>query len=278
MMTLATQLMFIVSLTFGPFYFVTNQPMSCCDDNSSEDLQETTIEAYAYLEGAYSAKEGNMSNKLNKLGYLPGQNPKAFFAKTTKPGQPYSAKPWNYLGKEGVVKKNEFYNYSKKVVDWVLISLRTREDRNSTIYKAPALIYQDGSIEIASGAKKAKLSPNESYYIVIEHRNHLAVMSERPLQMNDGKLHYDFRNSLSYMEGHKEIGKGIFAMVAGNANQTSSELTMYTIDEDDLKSWEGGNGLNSSYFIQDLDLSGDVSVKDKEILYNNLGLFSTVPQ
>ena len=51
-----------------------------------------------------------------------------------------------------------------------------------------------------------------------------------------------------------------------------------SIDEDDLKSWEGGNGLNSSYFLQDVDLSGDVSVKDKEILFNNMGLISMVPQ
>jgi len=94
----------------------------------------------------------------------------------------------------------------------------------------------------------------------------------------DGNLSYDFRYTEAYQEGHKEIGEGMYAMIAGNANPRDTELTVMSIDEDDLKSWEGGNGLNSSYFIQDVDLSGDVSVKDKEILFNNMGLISTVPQ
>lgn len=270
--------MLLVSLTIGSQSVQLKQVEGCCDNTSSLELQEATIEAFAILEGAYKPTEGVMSNKLNSLGYLPGQNPKAFFAKTTKPGQPYHQKPWNYQGKEGVVKKNEFYSYSKNVVDWVLISLRAGESKSTTVYQAPALIFKDGKIQIAPGAKPVMLLPEQSYYVVIEHRNHLSVMSEKPIEFKDGKISYDFRKELAFMEGHKEVSKGVFALAAGNANQTSSDLTIYTIDEDDLKSWEGGNGLNSSYFIQDLDLSGDVSIKDKEILFNNLGLFSTVPQ
>jgi len=83
-------------------------------------------------------------------------------------------------------------------------------------------------------------------------------MSQTPVSVVDGNLSYDFRYAEAYQEGHKEIGEGMYAMIAGNANPKDTELT--------------------SYFIQDIDLSGDVSVKDKEILFNNMGLISTVPQ
>jgi hypothetical protein len=242
------------------------------------ELTESNIEFYVYLEGAFDSEEGVMKNKLNELGYLPGMKPKTFFSRKTESGQPYKNYPWEYQGNEGVVKTNDYYNYDKKVVDWVLVSIREKEHYNSTVFRAPAHVYVDGRVKIASVGAKCSLDPSKRYYIVIEHRNHLAVMSKEPVAVKDGNISYDFRYTESYQEGHKQIGDGMYAMIAGNANPKDTELTVASIDEDDIKSWEGGNGLNSSYFLQDVDLSGDVSVKDKEILFNNMGLISMVPQ
>ncbi len=238
----------------------------------------STIKSYVYLEGAFDSEEGMMRNKLNQLGYLPGMKPKTFFSKKTESGQPYKSFPWEYNGNEGIVKSNDYYSYDKKVVDWILVSIRETQHNNSTVFRAPAHVYVDGEIKIASVGAKCMLDPAKKYYIVIEHRNHLAVMSKKPVSIINGSISYDFRYTEAYNEGHKEIGDGMYAMIAGNANPKDTEPTVMSIDEDDLKSWEGGNGLNSSYFLQDVDLSGDVSVKDKEILFNNMGLISMVPQ
>lgn len=261
-----------------PFLAYTSMAQPIETSGTEIELSPSTIKSYVFLEGAYDSEEGLMRNKLNELGYLPGMKPKTFFSKKTESGQPYKSYPWSYEGKEGIVKTNDYYTYDKKVVDWVLVSIREKEHNNSTVFRAPAHVYVDGQIKIASVGAKCMLDSEKKYYIVIEHRNHLAVMSKRPVSVVDGNLSYDFRYDQAYQEGHKEIGDGMYAMIAGNANPKDTELTAVSIDEDDLKSWEGGNGLNSSYFIQDIDLSGDVSVKDKEILFNNMGLISTVPQ
>ena len=270
------KLLFIYSLTL----LNANQSeinLKDCHANSSEELSEVDLRLHVYLEGAYNASDGSMHNKLNKLGYLPGQKPKTFFSIKTTPGQPYRNAPWKYQGNQGVVKKNEIYDYDKDVVDWLLISIRENENSSSTVYRAPAHLYKDGSIKIIN-TQKCTIKPDETYYIVIEHRNHLPVMSKSQLKLQDGIIQYDFRSQEAFLEGQKEIADGLFAMIAGNANVTNDVITKVSIDEEDLKSWESSNGLNSSYFIQDVDLSGDVSIKDKEILFKNLGLFSTVPQ
>ena len=84
----------------------------------------STIKSYVYLEGAFDSEEGMMRNKLNQLVYLPGMKPKTFFSKKTESGQPYKSFPWEYNGNEGIVKSNDYYSYDKKVVDWILVSIR----------------------------------------------------------------------------------------------------------------------------------------------------------
>lgn len=240
-------------------------------------MQEVKIETAAFLEGALSVEDAVMSNKLNKLGYLPGQKPKAFFGKATQSGHPYRKNPWNYQGKEGVSKDNKPYQYTIDVVDWVLISLRENELPSSTVYTTSALLYKDGRIVHAPDAQNCVLDINKKYYVVLQHRNHLAVMSDEPVAIQEQTLSYDFRYEPSYEEGQKVVKDGIYAMYAGNADQVLSPDAASIIDEEDLRKWEGANGQNSSYFIMDLDLSGDVSIKDQELLYNNMGVFSTVP-
>jgi hypothetical protein len=249
----------------------------CCQNIHEVVIQEVQLDVAVFLEGALVTEDFSMTTNLNKLGYLPGQKPKAFFGKTTVSGQPYKKNPWNYQGKEGVAKENKPYQYPLEVVDWVLISLRQNEHASSTVYTSSALIYKDGSIKLAPDAPNCKLDINDQYYLVVEHRNHLAVMSNSPISGKDGVLSYDFRYSPSFEEGQKSIKDGIYAMYAGNADQVNSPDAPKIIDEEDLRAWQSGNGQNSSYFIMDLDLSGDVSIKDQELLYNNLGIFSTVP-
>jgi len=49
------------------------------------------------------------------------------------------------------------------------------------------------------------------------------------------------------------------------------------INVKDLKAWIIDDGLNSSYFLRDFDMNGDVNVQDKGLMLKNNGLFSDVP-
>ncbi len=249
--------------------------------------QCVAIDAHVFLAGPYDANTGLMTTTLNRLGYLPGQRPSTFLGNAAAPGQPYSGGIWKYDGKEGdkfiqngpVVGLNA--NYPSTVTDWVLVSLRSDKSVESEVCKRAALLHNDGRIEFVDGFTCCEIDPSQRYYIVIEHRNHLIVMSHLPLPVIDGKLTYDFRVRNSYRNfvgvGQREVVQGTYAMFASNGDQTTT-LEAVDINVNDLSLWLRMNNMNSGYFEADFNLNGDVNVEDKSRWLLNNGLFSDVPR
>jgi len=245
------------------------------------------INTSVFIEGAFDYDAGEMTTTLNSLGYLPGQKPSTFFGIFTEAGQPYSQAPWFHFGTEGnsflqtgeVVGMNA--GYPMTVTDWVLVSLRTDESEESTVGQVAGLLHSNGEIEFIEGFDICNLDAAEDYYVVIEHRNHMIAMSHIQVPVINGTITYDFRSRNSYRRllgsGQKEIMPGVYAMYAGNGDQTSSTFDSRDINPNDLTKWLADNGLTSSYFLRDLNLSGDVNVTDKGLFLINNGIFSDVP-
>lgn len=260
------------------------------------------LELWVYLEGAAIYSDGSQSyalpmrTTLNDLRLLPGQTYDDFFFGTfyTAAGQPYSQAPWNYAGTEGAAfdsggaVNNAAAGYPATVTDWVLVSLR--QDPNGTggpLCQSAALLHQDGHIEFVGGFDCCTLDLTQSYYVVIEHRNHLIVMSGASVPVTSGKITYDFRNQQSYIDdpfgfgifaGQKEIQPGVFAMYGGNGNQTQSGTSDTDINFDDRTYWEGQNGTPARYRIGDYNLNGDTNFNDRPVWEFNNGLFTSVPR
>ena len=76
--------------------------------------------------------------------------------------------------------------------------------------------------------------------------------------------------------GQKEVAPGVYALFAGNGDQQKGASDDIDINANDLQQWIIDDGLNSSYYLRDFDLSGDVNVQDKGLLLENNGLFSDV--
>ena len=232
------------------------------------------IQASVWLEGAYES--GSMHTKLNDLGYLPGQPPSTFFGLATAAGQPYDASPWNYNGAEG----NGMSNYAATVTDWVLVSLRTDISKSSEVCTRAGLLHSNGTIELIQTANCCQLDITKSYYIVIEHRNHLIVMAHQKQPVTGGAITYDFRTQQSYKGllgfGQKQIG-GAYVMYAGNGFQSTTN-DLLNIISNDKNEWLNENGEHSSYYFYDFDLNGDTNVQDKNLWLNNNGVFSDVPR
>lgn len=253
---------------------LTSQACSSASSNSSEQSDKVVISARAILQGAYNPESGKMTTFLNDLGYLPGQKPKTFFGQATKPGQPYNTTPWNYEGQEKVD------SYQKDVVDWVLVSLRSDLSQNSESWKGAGLIHSDGTIKMMSNLGLEEVEEG-GYYIVIEHRNHLPIMSPSKVPVADGIISFDFVKSNSYTSvigvGQVVLADGSHAMIAGNGELNTDATSPIDINAKDFNLWLLENGANSQYLIQDYDLNGDVNVKDRIIWESNNGLFSSVP-
>jgi hypothetical protein len=110
-----------------------------------------------FLQGPYAS--GSMNTTLRNNGYVP-------------PAQPYSAAPWNYTGTEAVD------TVPVGVVDWVILELRS--DLTTQVSRRAAFLKSDGSLVDLDGVSSVKfpaVTPGD-YYVVVRHRNHLAVMTQ----------------------------------------------------------------------------------------------------
>ncbi len=254
-----------------------------CPEGSSFEETDVKIEVTATLQGAFDSETGLMTTHLNEQGYLPGQKPRTFFGQPVEAGQPYNQAPWFYSGDEGISAgflESDSEMYESTVVDWVLVSLRTGVTKSSQVWQGAALIHTDGYIDIISPPSDKFLSESE-YYIVIEHRNHLPVMSAYPVSVINGEFAYDFSAQDSYTSiigvGQIKLDDGRYAMIAGNGELITEISSHIDINVRDLNSWLQENGSNSSYFLEDYDMNGDINIKDRILWEKNNGLFSGMP-
>jgi hypothetical protein len=271
-------------------------------DQSETAYVEINVSAWVYLEGALAdpkTMQGYstlMRSDLNGLRMLPGQT----FTKLnglvvySPAGQPYNHAPWFYYGNEGNIYNSNgnpnpgTANYPISAVDWVLVSLRSAPD-GMTIGRKAALLHNDGHIEFVNGGfmiNKAELL--DAYYIVIEHRNHLLIMTPEAVPVVSERLTYDFRYTQSYIyspygipgNGQKELlpdYPGVFAMYTGNDDQVETPSSMKDLNFNDRMYWEQNNMNAGHYCPGDFNLNGDCNINDRILFEKSNGKFSSVP-
>ena len=108
------------------------------------------------------------------------------------------------------------------------------------------LLNKDGSVDFPD--RCALLSTMaDSVYIVLEHRNHIGVMSPAKMPIANNELYYDFRMSDSYRDqtsfGQKQLSSGESHLFAGDADQ--SDFPSYDIKGTDKTLWFDNNGISS---------------------------------
>jgi methionine-rich copper-binding protein CopC len=170
-------------------------------------------------------------------------------------------------------------------VDSINIEIRDSSSAaKATVRKfAPAWLLTDGSIRGFSDTTRDYVEfagvpiGQYAYYIVVRHRNHLAVMSATPVTLNEASALYDFTTgqSQAYTSGPKpmeDLGDGKFGMFSGDGNGTGT----VTIS-DRIAVWRPQSGL-SGYLSGDYNLSGGVTASDMVNYWRpNNGLGTQVP-
>jgi hypothetical protein len=262
-------------------------------------IDDLNVVAYVFLDGAAMNPNGiqtytipmrtSLNSPSTNVKVLPGQTYYSLIAGNvyTPAGQPYNSAPWNYTGTEGAA-YNSFGNpnpgtagYGSTVVDWVLVSLRETFDGQPICMKA-ALLHSDGHIEFVNGGFSCcDLDLTSAYYLVIEHRNHLIIMSKTAVPVVSGTLTYDFRHQQSYGNGQKLIIPGTpntYAMWSGNGDQTLEVFSDTDLNFDDNTYWGNQNGTTGRYKNGDYNLNGDCNFNDRTTWEFSNGRSSTVPR
>ena len=231
-----------------------------------------TLDVQVFLAGPLSG--GSMSTNLNDFNYLPGEanNPVA--------GHPYSGAPWNYTDYTGTEYGDGGIPYPATVVDWVMISVRADGfTASDEVYRAAALLHADGTVEIPAAESKILASSlGTTNYIVVEHRNHLSVISAGVV-VSDYMLSFDFTANDS-SDPHnfggltQQLVGGVYAMYAGNKDQTSGSDRI-SFNGTDFNSFLLQNGA-FGYNLADFDLSISVNGTDLNLIIPRNGTFGSV--
>ncbi len=164
-------------------------------------------------------------------------------------------------------------------VDWVLLQLRQSngvtvvKNRSVFLNSTGGLLDQDGHPTVTLEG----VPTGVHYYIVLLHRNHVAVMSSSAISMNDGVLaSWDFTSGAAQYYGSntsRQYGSE-WCIPAGDINQDKS------VGLNDFNAWQTSARLPAEgYQAYDLNLNGLATTEDYVLWFNNyrLGITSSVP-
>ncbi|HRI26438.1 MAG TPA: hypothetical protein PK715_00135 [Chitinophagales bacterium] len=203
------------------------------------------------LQGAMQSN-GLMTTALQQNNLIPTTNP-------------YSEVPWNYAGNDCADE------IPANAVDWVLVELRSATDMNQIVAQKAALLMNTGVVtdKGKDGVRFFGIQPNNSYYIVVRHRNHLAIMSSVAVPLPNLNP-YDFSAGITYtMLGNSQtvaLPDGSRAMFAGDMNADG------VVSVADFNYYQSQSGQINQYLDADCNLDRTVTVADFNIYHPNASI------
>lgn len=211
---------------------------------------EITLNTEVLLSGTYNTSTGNMNTTLQTFNLVPT-------------AQPFNQAPWNYNGTEiaPILPPN--------TVDWVLLELRANTDIDVVIATKAALLLSNGTVVNSDGSNLTftGVAAGESYYIVMRHRNHLAVVSSVPVNLPNATV-YSFTNALNVQEGAaqlQEVTTGVYALRSGDLNADG------IITVNDFNQYAAQSSFLNVYTNADCDLNRTVTIDDFNLYQINSG-------
>jgi hypothetical protein len=180
--------------------------------------------------------------------------------------QPFNQSPWDYAGSESVA--SGFFAANPSVIDWVYVQVRDNTDPTSppmtVLAERAGFVLQDGSIVDTDGSSPLSIDglADGTYYIVVDHRNHVEAMSASGIASASSTLTYDFTDALNkaYTEGPDpmaDLGDGNFGLFTGDADANGQ------ITANDFNLWlNQTKSIAVGYNSGDFDLNNQVLASD----------------
>lgn len=242
--------------------------------STTTDTLETTLSVKVFLQGPYDAGAWIMKDTLRTLWYVP-----------TK--EPYSDLWFKMTGGKGVAMTTPVQLdvvWSSAIVDRVLVELRDSFDKTNIVQSLPWLILRNGTIVWADGTSlKIKDISAGEYYVMIRHRNHLPVMTDRAVSfISKEPVTLDFTNGSTpmYRSNGQKIINGVYVMWAWDVN--NDDKIVYSgpqSDADAILNFVGASTPNAQvagYYREDVNMDGNCkyngSSNDRNSILGNVWL------
>ncbi|WP_422105432.1 BspA family leucine-rich repeat surface protein [Winogradskyella sp.] len=156
------------------------------------------------------------------------------------------------------------------IVDWVWVELRDQTDNSMVIDSQSALLQRDGDVVGVDGISPLAFAQSEDrYYVVINHRNHIGVITAVPQTLNTSTSLLDLTSNPAIVEGGTNsvllLPNGFYGMYTGDFDGNAQ---IQNSDASAVIQLIGGSG----YEYGDMDVNTQIQNTDVNALINpNIG-------
>jgi hypothetical protein len=245
-------------------------------NNANDTYLNCALYMKDFLQGAYDPETNLLRTDIKDNGYLP----------TT---QPYLNTPLGYNGTESVV------SFTVPVVDWIVIELRSGTGPETKIIRQAALLLDQGTIvgkDQVNPPVFHEIIPENQYYVVLYHRNHIPVMSAESITLPNTPVNkHDFTSNPSTnvygsTNGVILLETNVYGQIAGDVNM-DNRLIYSGPNNDRGLIFAKINEVSSppvyltttiqGYYAEDLNMNGVVKYSgpnnDQGIIFVNIGYY-----
>ncbi|MCB0790216.1 MAG: hypothetical protein H6595_03680 [Flavobacteriales bacterium] len=232
---------------------------------------QATFAGKVFLDGPFMPGTGQMSTALGALSLLPLT-------------EPYSALGYPQIGGGGESATADLL--ATDIVDWMRLELRSQADPTQVIATRQVLLARNGSLLTPFGTSPIVFdAPAGNYHVVVQHRNHLGILSANALDLEDAAFagpQHDFSNAAFPVWGvnARKVVVGGMALWAGDAS--SDHMVKYAgaaNDRDGILLAIGGTvptaTLTGQYRLEDVNLDGIVkyagAANDRDVVLQTIG-------
>ena len=159
------------------------------------------------------------------------------------------------------------------IADTIIVELHEDLPPFTLAYSTKAILKTNGFSDVLFSGTGAN---GNNYYVVVRHRNSIAIWSAVPVAMSSAGVSYDFSSSQTQAAGDnlKDDGNGIFLIYSGDLNQDGS------VDFNDYPFLDIGSSNGDLGYLA-TDLNGDASVDFNDYplidVNGSLGIIEVTP-
>lgn len=218
------------------------------------------------LEGPIDTLTGIMNDDLRQRGLVPIQEPYSAL------GIPHSSSSFEQMNP-----LNLYQSGPNAIIDWVYVELRDTGNYYNIIDSRAALLQRDGDVVDTDGqsALSFPVAQAGTYYLTVQHRNHLGIMTAQPISVGASSQLWDFTNPNFLFFGviPTKVLNGRQIMLSGDANGDGQ-----TQNDDIVTHWKQYVGT-SGFLRADFDMDGEVQNSDVLSYWRpNVGRGSQIPK
>ena len=236
--------------------------------------QAIRVKLKAMLQGPYRQEDGLMISALNDAGILPLT-------------EPYTALGYVHHGGGGGESTTAAVlaiNGAVRVVDWVVVELRDKNNPANILATRSALVRRNGTIVGMDGVSDVSFQtlPADQYYVAVRHRNHLGIMTAAAQSLSSTGSLINLSNNSVALQGGSDATTaiaGVRCLWSGDVNMNGKvKYTGQINDRDPILVRIGSvmaTAQYSGYASEDVNMNGIVKYtgagNDRDAILLNLG-------